>query len=174
MQQEDRDRRAVGSVRLWESVVAVLLMAFGALIAWDSHRIGSTWGDNGPRAGYFPFYVGLFILVSGTAILYSALRMSPEEGREPFVRWGELRMVLTVFVPSIVYVALIDNPWYPLGIYVPSALFIGAFMRYLGRYGWLTVVAVSVGVMVAFFLMFEIWFQVPLPKGPLETALGFG
>jgi hypothetical protein len=46
-------------------------------------------------------------------------------------------------------------------------------MRYLGKYGWAKVVAVSVGNMVVFFLMFEIWFKVPLPKGPLETALGF-
>jgi len=24
-----------------------------------------------------------------------------------------------------------------------------------------------------FFLMFEVWFKVPLPKGPLEAAFGF-
>ncbi len=77
-----------------------------------------------------------------------------------------------MLIPSAVYVALIDNPWMPLGIYVPSAMFIAAFMRILGKYRWINVVAVSVGTMVAFFLMFEIWFQVPLPKGPLEAALG--
>jgi hypothetical protein len=33
-------------------------------------------------------------------------------------------------------------------------------------------VPVSVAVNVVFFLMFEIWFKVPLPKGPLEAALG--
>ena len=76
-------------------------------------------------------------------------------------------------VPTLVYVALIDNPWYGLGIYVPSAVFIAFFMRFLGKYGWATIAAVSVGVMVSFFLMFEIWFKVPLPKGPLEAAFGF-
>jgi hypothetical protein len=99
--------------------------------------------------------------------------MAPEEAREPFVRWGQLKMVLTVFVPAIVYVFLIDNPWYSFGIYEPSVLFIAAFMRYLGKYRWPAVVVVSVGVMFVFFLMFEIWFQVPLPKGPLEAALGY-
>ena len=82
-------------------------------------------------------------------------------------------MILTVMIPSVIYVALIANPWMSLGIYVASALFIAFFMRYLGKYGWAKTIAVSVGNMVVFFLMFEIWFKVPLPKGPLETALGF-
>ncbi len=111
-------------------------------------------------------------MVSAAVIIYNAMRMG-EEAREPFVRWGQLKMVLTVLLPSIVYVALIDNPLFSLGIYVPSAIFIAAFMRILGKYKWHTVAAVSIGVIVAFFVMFEIWFQVPLPKGPLEAALGF-
>ncbi len=166
------DERPVGSVRAWETVVALLFLAFGAVVMWDSWRIGARWSDDGPQAGYFPFYIGLFIVISALVTMYQAVRMG-EEGREPFVRWGQLRMVLTVLLPSIVYVALIDNPWLSLGIYVPSALFIAAFMRYLGKYKWHTIAAVSIGVVVAFFVMFEIWFQVPLPKGPLEAAFGF-
>ena len=165
--------RAVGSVRVWESVVALLFAVFGSGVMWDSWRIGARWGDDGPQAGYFPFYIGLFIVISALAILYAALRMSAEEGGAAFVRWGQLKMVLTVIIPTIVYVALIDNPWLSLGIYVPSMIFIAAFMRLLGKYGWLRTAAVSIGVIVAFFMMFEIWFQVPLPKGPLEAAFGF-
>ena len=43
-----------------------------------------------------------------------------------------------------------------------------------GRYGWLLTAAVSVGVPLVFFLVFERWFLVPLPKGPLEAMFGFG
>jgi hypothetical protein len=171
--QQPSDQRAVGSVRVWEVVVALVFLAFGAVVSWDSHRLGSSWGDDGPQAGYFPFYIGVFIIISAVMILYSALKMPAEEARAPFVRWGQLKMVLIVLVPSFAFVALIDNPWMPLGIYVPGALFIAVFMRFLGKYGWLQVAAVSIGVMVAFFVMFEIWFQVPLPKGPLEAAFGF-
>jgi hypothetical protein len=46
-------------------------------------------------------------------------------------------------------------------------------MRFLGKYGWAKIAAVSIGTMVAFFVMFEIWFKVPLPKGPIEAAFGF-
>ena len=59
-----------------------------------------------------------------------------------------------------------------LGIYVASAIFIALFMKWLGKYAWPMTIGVSVGVPVVFFLLFEVWFKVPLPKGPLEAALG--
>ena len=78
-----------------------------------------------------------------------------------------------VLVPSVVFVALIANPVYSLGIYEASIIFIAFFMRHLGKYSWPRIAAVSVGVMTAFFMMFEVWFKVPLPKGPIEALLGF-
>src|SRR5438552_8231978 len=162
--QQNNEERAVGSTRTWEVVVAALFLAFAAIVIWDSRRLGAQWGSDGPQAGYFPFYIGVIILVASAINLFAALTAGAG-GREPFVMWGQLKMVLIVLVPSTVYVALIANPWMDLGIYVASAIFIAFFMRYLGRYSWLKTVAVSVGTMVVFFLMFEIWFRVPLPKG---------
>ena len=68
-------------------------------------------------------------------------------------------------MPTAIYVALI--PW--LGIYVSSILLIAVFMRWLGRYDWRIVAAVSLGVPLVIFFMFERWFLVPLPKGPIEA-----
>jgi hypothetical protein len=166
MQQE----KAVGSVRLWEVVVAVLFLIFGAIVVWDSRRLGAQWGSDGPQAGYFPFYIGVFICVASAMNLIQGIAKG---SRDAFVEWGQLRLILIVLLPTLVYVALIANPVYSLGIYVPSALFIAFFMRLLGKYGWAKIAAVSLGTMVAFFVMFEIWFKVPLPKGPLEAAFGF-
>ena len=164
--------RAVGSVRLWEAVVAAAFFIFGAVVVWDSQRLGSSWASDGPQAGYFPFYIGLIIIISAVAILLAALNSGPK-GAKPFVTWGQLRMVLTVMIPSIVYVALIMNPLFSLGIYEASAIFIAMFMRFLGKYQWPKIAAVSIGVMFVFFLMFEVWFKVPLPKGPIEALFGF-
>jgi hypothetical protein len=111
----------------------------------------------------------LLICISSAGVLWRALR-SPALADESFVSRGELKKVLTVLVPSIVYVGLVAY----LGFYVASTLFIAYFMRQLGKYSWIMVVLISVGVNVAFFLTFEIWFSVPLPKGPLEAALGLG
>ena len=166
MQQE----KAVGSVRLWEIIIACAFLAFGALVVWDSRRLGAQWGSDGPQAGYFPYYIGLFICISSIVNLYHGVTKA---SGKPFVLWGQLRMILTVMVPCVIYVALIANPWYGLGIYVASALFIAFFMRFLGKYGWAKIAAVSVGTMLVFFLMFEVWFKVPLPKGPIEAMIGF-
>jgi putative tricarboxylic transport membrane protein len=166
------DNKPVTTMRVAELVMAGLFLAFGALVMWDSRRLGSEWGADGPQAGYFPFYIGLLIVVSSAAIIFRALNLG-EKGREVFVERGQLRLILTVMIPTVIYVALIANPWFDLGIYVASAIFIAFFMRHLGKYGWARIVPVSVGVMFFFFLMFEVWFKVPLPKGPLEAAFGF-
>jgi len=166
------DDRALGSVRAWDAGVAVAFFVFGAVVVWESRRLGAEWGSDGPQAGYFPFYIGLFICLASIANFITALR-SGAKGAKVFVTRGQLKMVLTVVVPSIVYVALIGNPVYSLGIYEASALFIALFMRVLGKYSWPKVASVALGVMVAFFLMFEVWFKVPLPKGPIEALLGF-
>ncbi|HSW84713.1 MAG TPA: tripartite tricarboxylate transporter TctB family protein [Usitatibacter sp.] len=162
--------KAVGSVRAWEVIVAAFFLVFGAIVVWDSRRLGAQWGSDGPQAGYFPFYIGAIICVASLVNLLTAVAKG---SRDAFVEWGQLRLILIVMVPTLVYVALMDNPWYSLGMYVPSIVFIAFFMRFLGKYGWAKIAAVSIGTMVAFFVMFEIWFKVPLPKGPIEAAFGF-
>src|SRR3954462_8507846 len=138
---QQQQGRAVGSVRLWEAVVAVGFLIFGAVVVWDSRRLGAQWGSDGPQAGYFPFYIGVIICIASAINLGRAMVMR-EEGAKPFVRWDQLRMVLVVMVPCAAYVALIANPFYSLGIYEASAVFIAFFMRYLGKYTWEKIAAV--------------------------------
>jgi hypothetical protein len=170
--QDGQQDRAVGSMRAWEIAVAIGFLIFGAVVVWDSKRLGSQWASDGPQAGYFPFYIGVIIIIASIANLLAAVN-SGTKGNKAFVYRGQLKMVVTVMVPCAIYVALISNPVYSLGIYEASVIFIAFFMRYLGKYGWGKIAAVSVSVMFAFFLMFEVWFKVPLPKGPIEALFGF-
>ena len=170
--QDGQQDRAVGSVRVWEAIVAICFLVFGGVVVWESRRLCAAWGSDGPQAGYFPFYIGVIIIIASVANLLVALN-SGAKGARHFVTRGQLRMVLTVMIPSIVYVVLIKNPVYSLGIYEASAIFIAMFMRFLGKYQWPKIAAVSIGVMLVFFLMFEVWFKVPLPKGPIEALFGF-
>lgn len=167
MDNEKSKERSAASVRSMEIFVAALIFVFGALIAIASYRLGARWGNDGPQAGYFPFYIGLLILGSAGATLVRAL-LDAALASKSFVSREQLKLIMVVLVPTIVYVALIGY----LGIYVASTLFIALFMRWLGKYSWIRTVPVAVGVSVAFFLIFEVWFVVPLPKGPLEAALG--
>jgi hypothetical protein len=145
-----------------------LFMALLALIGiYGSIKVGIGWGADGPRAGFFPFYISLAVLISCAVNIAKVFRS--EDDGELFAAWSQLRQVGSVVVPTAIYVALIPY----VGIYVASALLILAFMKWLGHYGWPLSVAVAVGVPIATFIMFEIWFLVPLPKGPLETFLGY-
>jgi putative tricarboxylic transport membrane protein len=150
-----------------EMAVAAFIFLLGAIVIYDSARLGARWGDDGPQAGYFPFYIGLILCASSAVNLALALLNRRDRDRT-FVELGQLKLVLTVLIPSAVYVGLIG--W--TGIYVASAVYVAFFMRRLGKYPWWKVAAVSIGNSVAFFLIFEIWFKVPLPKGPVEALLG--
>lgn len=155
-------------LRWVESVAAALLLVFAGLLIVDSQRLGIGWADDGPQSGYFPFRIGLGLALCSAWLLgQQLLRWSTT--RQMFVEAGPLRDVTAVFVPTVLYVALI--PW--LGIYVPSALLIAWFMRRQGGYGWLLVGGVSAGLTVLIFVLFERCFVQPLPKGPLEQWLGF-
>lgn len=157
------------STRWVELVVALLVVAGGAVVVTDSLRLGAKWGSDGPEAGYFPFLVGMALLLSGGWIAANVLARWRRLAGSVFVEWSALKPVLTMLLPSIAYVVLIKL----VGLYVASAIFIGVFMVWRGKYGPLPTAGVSLGVPVSLFLLFEIWFLVPLPKGPVEHLLGY-
>lgn len=153
-----------------EIAVGLFLALIGGIVVADSVRVGTGWGDDGPRSGYFPFYIGCLLLGASLWTVGRELLRGRRRGRAAvFATHAQLRLVGAVAWPMAAHVALI----LPLGIYVASALLIGWFMRHHGRYGWGRVATVSAAVPLVFFAVFERWFLVPLPKGPLERLLGF-
>jgi hypothetical protein len=152
-----------------EAAVAAILLLFGLVVAFESWQLGARWTDDGPGAGYFPFYIALVICFASAGILIKALRLLGSD-REVFVNHESLRRVLQVLVPATLYVLAIQF----IGTYVASALYIMLFMALLGKYPWLRSLSVGVGVSVFFFFMFEVWFKVPLFKGALDPTRFLG
>jgi putative tricarboxylic transport membrane protein len=147
--------------------VAAFTALFALIVMAGSVQAGIGWGAEGPKAGFFPFYVGLMILASSIVNFGAAISQRPDG--ELFAEWGQLGKVTAMLVPTALYVALI--PW--IGIYTASIILIAIFMRWLGRYNWGMVAAVSLGVPLVTFFVFERWFLLPLPKGPIEAYLGY-
>jgi len=167
---EGRGVRAAFRRKSAELAVAALVFLLGAIVIYDSVRLGIGWREvDGPLPGYFPFYIGLIMCVASLVNVSSALMVRGEDNKT-FVEVGQLKLVLAVLVPTALYALLVT--W--IGIYVSSVLFIGFFMRWLGKYPWWKVAAVALGTVVALYLVFEKWFKVPLPKGALENLLGLG
>ena len=166
---EGPDTRPALRQRSAEIAVALMIFAIGALIAFDSVRIGARWAEDGPQTGYFPFYVALILCIASAWNIMQALLAKPLAAKT-FVERGQLKLVLAVLVPAAIFVAVVG--W--IGLYVAGMVFTAFFMRWLGKYPWWKVGVVSAGVAVALFFIFERWFLVPLPKGPLERLLGLG
>lgn len=150
-----------------ELLMALFLLGVAALVIVDSMRVGTEWGDDGPKSGYFPFYIGILLAVSSGWNVLSQLRRWRNDSAV-FAEHEQLRLVMAVFVPMVLYVALI----FGIGIYFASAVLIGYFMLRHGRYRWAVTLPVAVGVPLFFYVVFERWFLVMLPKGPIEQLLG--
>ena len=152
----------------WPEVgVALLLLGLAAAVVMDSLRIGIGWADDGPRSGYFPFIVGSLLGGSALWILIDQIRNWARSDEE-FAERAQLVQVMQMLVPVILYVTAIAF----IGLYVASTALIAWFMLRHGKYRSLPTLAVSLGVPLVAFLVFERWFLVPLPKGPLEAAFG--
>jgi hypothetical protein len=150
-----------------DAIVAVCVLVIGAVVVYQAERLGATWTSDGPGPGYFPFYVGLILCIGGAGILYQSV-FSKSADKGVFVDTVQLKRVLQVLIPAAIYVGATML----VGLYVASALFIALFMIVLGKYSPVKSVLLGVAISAGLFLMFEVWFKVPLFKGSLNP-LGF-
>ena len=153
-------------MRVAEIVTAAILMAVAGVVIADAVRLGFRWAPDGPESGFFPFWLAVIMAGASAAIVVQALRRGR---REPFVTGEKLALVLKVLAPAAGMVLLTHF----VGLYVASAIYMAFYMRWVGRYSWAFALSLPVAVSVATFVVFEKWFLVPLPKGPLESFLGY-
>lgn len=147
--------------------VALATAVFGIIVIIGSLQVGIGWGIEGPRAGFLPFYFGLFIILGSLVNLWNIHREA--DYKALFADWNQLLAVLSVVIPAAIYVVVVPYT----GIYLASLVLIAYFMRWIGRYGWGLTAIIAIGIPLAAFVVFERWFLVSLPKGPIEEWLGF-
>ena len=153
-------------MRTADAITAAVLLVLGGVVLLDAIRLGFGWGTDGPQSGFFPFWMAVLLLLSSAAILARTLRRA----RGPrFVAREQVRSVLTVLLPAVGMVLLTQT----LGLYVASAIYLAFYMRWVGRHSWATVGTLAIGVPIVTFIIFEQWFLVPMPKGPLEMYWGY-
>ena len=153
-------------MRAVDLATSLVLFLLGGLVVADSLRLGIGWGTDGPRSGFFPFWLAVVMMTTCLAI---AVQAHLRRATGSFVTREQLKPVLKVLVPATGMVLLTEF----VGLYVAAALYIGLYMRWIGRHRWVTVVALGLGIPLVTFVVFERWFLVPMPKGPLEAWLGY-
>jgi hypothetical protein len=153
-------------MRAADLTTAGLLIAGGLLVLWDAWRLGIGWSTDGPSSGFFPFWLAVAMIAACAGIVVQAWRRRDDR---PFIPRGAIAPVLKVLLPALGFVHVTQF----LGIYVAAAIYMALYMRWIGRYEWPLVLAVSLAFPIVTFWVFEVWFLVPMPKGPLEAWLGY-
>ena len=161
-------RQGVATYKV-EAVVAFLIFILGITVITGSWKLGSGWTSDGPGAGYFPFYIGILLCIAGLGVMYQSL-FGKSKNTDIFVDNEQLKLVLSVFIPACVYVLAVQF----LGMYVASAIYIALFMIILGKFSKVKSIVTALAVVVLFFLMFEVWFKVPLFKGKFDPLAFLG
>lgn len=148
-----------------ETATALVTLALGAAIVFGAREYGTGWTAAGPQPGTFPFCVGILVVAASAGNLFSAWRRRRADAL--FIDAAQVRRVAAFALPMLGFVALAVT----LGFYVATAIYVAAVARFQGGYRWLASIAVAILTSTFFFLLLELWFKVPLLKGPLEAAL---
>jgi putative tricarboxylic transport membrane protein len=158
--------RSVGTA--WVDVgLSLFFVIVGGLAIHDSIRLGYGWGMDGPQAGYFPFLIGCALI--GGALVNAVQAIRSRGTDDVFVTFGQAQSVAVLLVPTLIYVLAIPY----LGIYLASAILAFGFVRFLGNMSWIASGAIATTIAVVCFVLFDKWFLVSLPKGPIEALLGY-
>ena len=164
----EADSPSVATTRTVDVVASLLLLALACVLGFDNWRTGMSWDSSGPQAGYFPFY--LCVILGGASLYGIAVTLRDRtEAAETFVTRAQLRRVMQVFVPTLLFCLAMQF----LGLYVASFLLTAGFMRLVGRIAlWKSLLTAFIFT-AAMFITFDIAFDVIMPKGPLEAAFGY-
>ena len=160
--------RALTSRFTMEVATALATAAVGAAVMWGAieHEIG--WEDSGPAAGYFPFRIGVLIVLGSLGNLGYAFCRRREDARTIFITAEQGKRVLAFGLPILGFVIVSIF----LGFYVGTVVYLFGVMVFQGGYRPLFALGLALAVAIALRLIFPIWFKVPLLTGPLEAWLG--
>lgn len=150
------------STKTADILVAMTLLCLGLIVGWDSFRLGSGWGMEGPKAGFFPFVMAVIAVLGCLVIIRQAMKgTSSVKGGKPFVPAGGMKPVLTVFIPACGMILLTEV----VGLYVAAMIYLAAYIKVVGGYRWRTVLLVSIPIPLVFYWVFEKIFLIPMPAG---------
>ena len=153
------------SGRSLEAATALITGAFGAAVVVSSLDNGIGWSTAGVESGTFPFIVGLVIVAGSLFNLVQGWL----QARAVILGPGELRRLGILFVPAAVFVGIIPL----IGMYPASGFYVFGALAWHKRGSLLLPALAAVGAALALYLIFELTFQISLPRGALGTFLGF-
>lgn len=152
-------------MRVADLATVLVLLGLAGIVLASSVQLGIGWSTDGPASGFFPFWLAVIAIAACLAIAAQAARRGPTR---PFLTRAQATPVLKVLLPAAGMIVATQL----VGLYVGAGFYIALYMRWIGRHRWWLVLLLSVCIPAGAFVIFERWFLVPMPKGPLEEWLG--
>jgi putative tricarboxylic transport membrane protein len=131
------------------------------------------WANPGP--GVFPLIVGVtLVILAAWQLLHSFWKLKPSAGREKggeavtsareylHRNKGETKALLMIAV-FVIYLLMVQ--W--VGFFVSNSLFVVISSRLMKEKGWRGPIALSAGINLFCYVMFEIWLKLSFPRGIL-------
>lgn len=146
----------------YELATAAALIGIAAVAMFDSRKGWIITEGTVPRAGFFPFWASFLIALGAVVVIVNVLRTT-QVGKAPFAGREGVTAVVNLILPMLAAVALMNY----LGFYIVTAMYLGFFMRYVGRYRWHGVIGTALGAPIVLYFVFERFFRVPLEKSDL-------
>ena len=153
------------SGRSLEAATALITGAFGAAVVVSSLDNGIGWSAAGVESGTFPFIVGLVILAGSAFNLVQGWL----HARAVILGPSEFRRLAILFVPAAVFVGVIPL----IGMYPASGIYVFGALVWHKRGTVLRPALAAIAMALALYLIFELTFQISLPRGALGTLFGF-
>lgn len=129
------------------------------------------WASRGPGDGFVPFWCLMGVLSCSLVVVIQSLWKEARSNSDakPFIQKEGLASVTKVFLP-IAWAFLLLNY---IGFYLTAVVYMGFFMRWIGKHNWLLVIGVSILFPVAIYFVIEKKFFIILPKGYLGEVFPF-
>ncbi len=146
--------------RIYQTV-AVIFMAFGALVICLSLDLSYS-ADFGPGPGFFPFWLGVLLILLGLVEIVGTTRR-PREPLPPGFMPDRAGIKRILFISGSLVAAIFLMK--PLGFSLTIFLFGIFLLRTMGRQPWWATIAISLIGSFGTFRLFRL-LQVSLPTGP--------
>ena len=170
-------------MRPYQVATAAAIVLIAAVAMFDSRAAfspsaGTQIGDVGSR--WYPFWAASLMGIAAVVVAYRAFT-TPQGIEGAFEGRRSLFAVLKLALPMIGYALLIGGIGFrtadftyriipQFGFYLATALYMGLFAWWLGRYKIWWVAAITVAFPIVIFAVFEIGFRVSLPKSFLYES----
>lgn len=153
-------------MRNLDRISGIVLLVLGAAILWISLTL-PTGTFRTPGAGLFPLIASILLLLLSAILTLQAFRSKSGPGIEPppfFPERGTPRRIVLGFASLLGFRYLLPV----IGFGPSTGIFILFLSRFLGGYGWKISLLYAAVSAVAFYYLFQVWLQIPMPRSLLR------